>query len=355
MRNAANADTASLHNRQWLLKQRPVGALRLENFEFRQQEVPQPELAPGQVLVRNLVFSCAPTMRNWMNDAKRSYRTPVALGEPITGPACAQVVKSAHPRFTVGALLVGVSSWQDYSILEPDNTPVPVITVSSDIAPTDALGIYGLNSLTAYFGLLRIGKPRHGETLVVSAAAGSVGSMVVQLGKLYGCRVIGIAGGRAKCEWLTNTCGIAAIDYKSTELTTGLSERLARLAPNGVDVFFDNVGGAMLQTVTEHMAVHGRIVVCGQVSAYDSDQPAPGPRDMMLLVYRRLLMQGFVLGDFVDEISSAHDELMQWVAAGKIQRHDDVRNGFVGLPAAFLDLFSGKNTGALLVKVANVT
>jgi NADPH-dependent curcumin reductase CurA len=345
----------NLQNRQWLLKQRPAGALRLENFEFREQALQEPELAPGQVLVRNLVFSCAPTMRNWMNDATRSYRTPVALGEPITGPACAQVVKSAHPRFAVGTLLVGVSSWQDYSILEPDNTPIPVIAVPADIAPTDALSIYGLNSLTAYFGLLRIGKPKVGETLVVSAAAGSVGSMVVQLGKLYGCRVIGIAGGRAKCEWLKNSCGIAAIDYKTTELTTGLGRRLARLAPNGIDVFFDNVGGAMLQAVTEHMAVHGRIVVCGQVSAYDSDQPAPGPRDMMLLVYRRLLMQGFVLGDFVDEIPTARHELTKWVAAGKIQRRDDVRTGFVSLPAAFLDLFSGKNTGALLVKVANAT
>lgn len=340
-----------MHNRQWLLKQRPVGSLRLDNFEFREREIQAPELAPGQVLVRNLVFNCAPTMRNWLNDAKRSYRIPVALGEPIIGPACAQVVKSAHPRFAAGALLVGVSTWQDYSILEPDSAPTPVIPVSSDITPTDALGIYGLNSLTAYFGLLRIGKPKPGETLVVSAAAGSVGSMVVQLGKLHGCRVIGIAGGHDKCDWLMNTCGIAAIDYK----TNNLADRLARLAPHGVDVFFDNVGGTMLQTVTEHMAVHGRIVLCGQVSAYDSDQPAPGPRDMMLLVYRRLLMQGFVLGDFLEEVEAARAELMNWVAAGKIQRRDDVRSGFVGLPAAFLDLFAGKNTGALLVKVANAT
>jgi NADPH-dependent curcumin reductase CurA len=341
-----------LRNRQWLLKQRPAGAVSLDNFEFREQVLQEPTLAPGQVLVRNLVFNCAPTMRNWMNDAARSYRTPVMLGEPVIGPACAQVVQSAHPRFAVGSLLVAVSSWQDYSIVEPDTASTPVIPVASAIAPTDALGIYGLNSLTAYFGLFRIGRPIHGETLVVSAAAGSVGSMVVQLGKLHGCRVIGIAGGRAKCEWLQNICGAdGAIDYKSESLDV----RLASLAPNGVNVFFDNVGGAILQTVIEHMAVHGRVVLCGQVSAYDSDQSAPGPRDMMQLVYRRLLMQGFVTGDFVNGAEAARAELMQWVAAGKIVRHEDLRHGFANLPAAFLDLFTGANIGTLLIKIADAT
>jgi NADPH-dependent curcumin reductase CurA len=218
------------------------------------------------------------------------------------------------------------------------------------VTPVDALGVYGLNSLTAYFGLLSIGRPRAGETIVISAAAGAVGSMVAQIAKLKGCRVIGIAGGREKCAWLLESCGLhGAIDYKSEDVAA----RLVDLAPHGADIFFDNVGGELLQIVTEHMAIHGRIVVCGQISAYDSDRPAPGPRDMMKIVYRRLSLHGFVLGDFITEVNDARDQLMQWFAAGKIVRNDDVRAGFELLPEAFLDLFRSANRGALLVKVAS--
>jgi NADPH-dependent curcumin reductase CurA len=209
-----------------------------------------------------------------------------------------------------------------------------------------------LNSLTAYFGLLKIGRPQPGDTVVISAAAGAVGSMAVQLAKISGCRVIGIAGGRRKCAWLVSECGVdGAIDYKSDDVSAALS----RLAPQGVNVFFDNVGGDLLQIVTEHMAVHGHIVVCGQISAYDSDKPAPGPRDMMKVVYGRLCIQGFVLGDFLDEVYAARVALMRWFAAGKLVRHVDVRSGFDQLPRAFMDLFTGENLGALLVEVARIS
>jgi NADPH-dependent curcumin reductase CurA len=195
--------------------------------------------------VRNLVFSCALTIRNWMNGAERSYRTPIEIGTPIIGPACARVARSNHPRFAPGTLLIGVSRWEDYSVLDPDHAFAPVLSVPAEVTPTDAVGLYGLNSLTAYFGLLRIGKPRPGETVVVSAAAGAVGSMAAQLARLSGCRVIGIAGGGEKCAWLLNACGVdGAIDYKSDDV----SAALARLAPHGVDVFFDNVGGDLLQS-----------------------------------------------------------------------------------------------------------
>ena len=336
-------------NRQWLLKSRPSGTLGLEHFEYREQRFTPPHLEAGQVLVRNLVLSCAPTIRNWMNEAQRSYRAPIALGAPIVGPACAQVVSSRHRRFLPGALLIGVSRWEDYSVIQPDAAFAPVLEVPAGVAPVDALGIYGLNSLTAYFGLLEVGRATAGETVVVSGAAGAVGSIAVQLAKIKGCRVIGIAGGRDKCQWLLEACGAdGAIDYKSADIAAALAE----LAPKGVDVFFDNVGGEILQTLVDHMAVHGRIVVCGQVSAYDSATTAPGPRDMMRVVYRRLTIRGFVLGDFIAQAAASRAELIRWVEERKIRRHEDVRSGFAVLPAAFLELFSGRNRGGLLVEIA---
>lgn len=339
----------TVRNRQWLLKSRPTRELDAAHFAYAEEVFQPPHLETGQVLVRNLAFSCAPTIRNWMNDVERSYRTPIEIGKPIAGPACAQVLSSAHPGFAPGALLIGVSRWEDFSVLQPDRAFAPLLTIPPGMTPVDALGLYGLNSLTAYFGLLRIGRPQAGETVVVSAAAGAVGSMAAQIARLKGCRVIGIAGGREKCAWLLNACGAhGAIDYKSDDVAACLAE----LAPHGADIFFDNVGGELLQVVTEHMAVHGRIVVCGQISAYDCDRPAPGPRDMMRIVYRRLSIQGFVLGDFIAEVNDARDRLMQWFAAGKIVRNEDVRTGFELLPKAFLDLFRSANRGALLVQVA---
>lgn len=336
-------------NRQWLLKSRPSGTLGLDHFEYREQRFTPPHLETGQVLVRNLVLSCAPTIRNWMNEAQRSYRASIALGEPIVGPACAQVVRSNHRRFIPGSLLIGVSRWEDYSVIQPDAAFAPVLEVPAGIAPVDALGVYGLNSLTAYFGLLKVGRAEAGQVVVVSGAAGAVGSIAVQLAKIKGCRVIGIAGGQEKCRWLLEACGAdGAIDYKSADVSAALAE----LAPMGVDVFFDNVGGEMLQTLVDQMAVHGRIVVCGQVSAYDSAAPAPGPRDMMRVVYQRLVIQGFVLGDFVAQAQAARTELMRWVEQRKITRHEDVRSGFAALPASFLELFSGGNRGGLLVEIA---
>jgi hypothetical protein len=336
-------------NRQWLLKSRPSSTLSLDNFAYREQRFAPPQLEPGQVLVRNLVLSCAPTIRNWMNEAQRSYRASIPLGEPIVGPACAQVVTSRHGRFPPGSMLIGVSRWEDYSVIAPDKAFAPTLEVPAGVTPIDALGVYGLNSLTAYFGLLKVGRVEAGETVVVSGAAGAVGSIAVQLAKIKGCRVIGIAGGSNKCQWLRGACGAdGAIDYKSADVSADLEE----LAPQGVDVFFDNVGGELLQTLVDHMAVHGRIAVCGQVSAYDSAMPAPGPRDMMRVVYQRLVIQGFVLGDFVAQAPSARAELMRWVEQGKIMRHEDVRSGFAALPAAFLELFSGTNRGGLLVNIA---
>ncbi|HET9960391.1 MAG TPA: NADP-dependent oxidoreductase, partial [Polyangiaceae bacterium] len=258
--------TTQRRNRQWLLKTRPHGALSLDNFEFRDQEMPEPELASGQILVKNLLFTCAPTMRNWLNAPGNSHRT-VNPGTPILGPGGSEVIKSNHPRFPVGTRVTLLSRWEDYSVLEPDASPTPVIAHSSDVGLSQAMGILGLNSCTAYFGLLSVGQAKAGETVVVSAAAGSVGSMVVQIAKITGCHVVGIAGGGEKCRLVVDEFGAdAAIDYKHENVAV----RLGELCPRGIDVFFDNVGGEILDAVMDNIAFKGRIAVCGQVSAYDS-------------------------------------------------------------------------------------
>ena len=335
-----------LHNRQWLLNSRPHGALALDNFELRAQDLPEPELAPGEILVRNLVFVCTATMRNWMNAPGRSYRS-IELGTPVRGPGGSEVVRSNHVRFPVGTRLTRLSSWEDYSILDPDTSPVT--TQPPDVTLVEALGIYGLNSCTAYFGLLRVGQPRPGETVVVSAAAGSVGSMVVQIAKIVGCRVIGIAGGREKCALITAEFGAdAAIDYKHDNV----SARLAELCPQGVDVFFDNVGGDILNAVMDNIAVKGRVAVCGQVAAYDSDTPAPGLRDMMKVVYRSVTIRGFTMGEFDQEADVARADIKRWKADGRLAYRDDIRIGFERLPHAFIGLFKGENTGTLIVQSA---
>ena len=337
-----------LRNRQWLLKSRPTGAVTAANFEYSEIDMPEPELRPGQILVRNLVFAPAPTQRNWMNAPGRSYRASIAVGSPIRGPAGAHILKSAHPQWPAGMRLTAVSEWQDYSVLEPDAAITPVLPVPRQMALAEALGPYGMNSLAAYFGLLRVGDPKPGETVVVSGAAGSVGSVAAQIAKIQGCRVIGIAGGSTKCEWLRTVCGVDfAIDYRSESV----SERLAQLCPTGVDVFFDNVGGEILQAVLDNIAVRGRIAVCGQISAYDGEAPAPGPRDMMRVVYWRVRIQGFVLPDFREEIGRARADLARWVKEGKLVHRQDLRHGFEQLPSSFVDLFRGANNGALLVQV----
>ncbi|MDX5358450.1 MAG: NADP-dependent oxidoreductase [Rhodobacterales bacterium] len=334
-------------NRRWLLARRPQGKATLGDFAYDEQPFTPPDLAEGEVLVRTRVFSCAPTMRNWMNEPGRSYRASIGLGEPIIGVSAGIVEASRNPRFPVGCGISAVMRWEDYTVLAPDTSPTPVLRVPDGMALEDALGIFGLNALTAYFGMLRVGEPKPGETVVVSGAAGSTGSVAAQVARNIGCRVIGIAGGADKCARLVQDLGLdGAIDYKSENV----SARLRELCPTGVDVFYDNVGGDILQAVMENVAVHARIAVCGQVAAYDSDQPAPGPRDMMKLVYWRVRIQGFVMGDYAHDADAALAQLRQWRDEGRLTYRTDLREGFDKLPAAFLDLFTGSNDGALLVR-----
>jgi NADPH-dependent curcumin reductase CurA len=333
-------------NRQWVLRERPTGQVVPECFEYRALPWRAPVLGSGEILVRNLVFQCAPTTRNWLNDPGKSYRASIGIGQPMGGPTCAEVLQSEHPRYPVGTRLIAISRWEDFSVLRADEMAVPAFGVPVTMSPAEALGMYGYNSLTAYFGVTRVAQPKAGETLLVTAAAGSVGSVALQIGRILGCRTIGVAGGPEKCAWLRDSCGAdAVIDYKSEDL----DECLKVLAPNGVNAMFDNVGGDQLAAAIRHMALHGRIAVCGQVSAYDGEGTAPGPPDMMRVVYGRLRIEGFVTGDFLDQADAAREELARWVRDDKLLIATDVRKGFGQLPATFVELFKGANRGTLLV------
>ena len=337
--------TASV-NRQWLLARRPQGMVREDNFQLVESPVPVPDLEAGEILVRTLMLSFDPAQRGWMEDVP-SYLPPVAIGEPMRASAIAQVVQSENPAFPEGSLVQGLFGWQDYAIANQGGmAPVPV---ARDVPLHVRLGVLGGASLTAWFGLYDIGALKAGDTVVVSAAAGAVGSMAVQIAKIQGARVIGIAGGAEKCSWVTGLYGAdAAIDYKSENVAA----RLAELCPDGVDLFFDNVGGEILEAVIANIAPFGRIVLCGAISGYNDAAPTPGPRNMMLLIARRVRMQGFILLDHLHQAATALEALSKWVGEGRIRYREDIQQGFENIPRTLLRLFRGENRGKQLLQIA---
>ena len=335
-------------NRAWVLANRPEGAVRTSDFAYREEAFDAPELAGGDILVRTRIISCAPTIRNWLNAPSRSYRGAIGIGEPIRGMAAVEVLASRHARFEAGQWVTAVAPWQDYAVLRPDEAVVPVTPIEAWMDPVEAMTLYSPNSLTAYFGLFAIGEPRPGMTICVSGAAGSVGAMVCQMARIAGCRVIAVAGGPDKCRWLREQVGVdVAIDYRAANLPAALKEA----CPDGINIFFDNVGGEVLQAAVDRMAPHGRIVLCGQLAAYDSNSPAAGPRDMMKLVYGRIRMQGFVIGDYADDYPAAIASIRQWVTQARLRNRCDVRDGFERIPDAFVDIFHGRNAGTLIVRI----
>jgi NADPH-dependent curcumin reductase CurA len=342
-------------NRQWLLRRRPEGALDpARHLELHEAPLPD-RLAPGEILLKTLVAHMAPTIRNWMNERTAEERENrlfpyIPIGGPVAGPSIAQVVRSENPAFPVGTRLFSMLGWQDYALLDPVKEGHPVAVVPPEIDPALALSALGPNGLAAWFGLEKICRPKAGETVVVSGAAGSTGSVAAQIAKIRGCTVIGIAGGPAKCAWLTGELGIDhAIDYKSQSIEA----ELRRLAPHGVDVFFDNIGGDTLSAVVENMAIKGRIALCGQVATYNEDGRTIAPLNVMKLVYWRVRIEGFIMSDWWDEIDGARDQLARCIAEGKLRHREDVRSGFETIPTVFNELFAGTNEGTLLVKLAD--
>jgi NADPH-dependent curcumin reductase CurA len=332
-------------NRRWTLAQRPDGPVKVEDFALVEAPFVALRLKDGEILVRNRMFAIAPTIRNWLNPPGRSDRGSVPIGGVISGVAGCEIAASRHPDWQIGDRLIAMARWEDWSVILPDAAAVPPFRLPAGMDFAEALGPLSLNSLTAYFGMTEIGQVGANDVVLVSGAAGSVGSAACQIARILGARVIGIAGGADKCRWLRETCGVEAIDYRGEDLAT----RLAETCPAGIDLFFDNVGGAILDAAVDRMAAHGRIVLCGQIAAYDGDAPARGPSDMMKLVYRRIRMEGFVVGDFVDRADQARATLSEWIDSGALNVRVDLRQGFEAIPAAFVDLFSGRNTGTLIV------
>jgi len=338
-------------NRQWILKRRPEAALRDEDLELKTAVLPA-SLERRQVLLKTLYVHLAPTTRNWMNPRRENDRNSLypetKVGEPVKGPAISEVVASSHPDYPIGSRWFNVEGWQEFALINPDDATHPLGRIAEAADVIQCLSVLGPNGLAAYFGVEKIGKPQAGETVIVSGAAGSTGSVAAQIAKLKGCKVIGIAGGSAKCAWLTRELGLdAAIDYKSERVES----RLRQLAPAGVDFFFDNVGGEILSAVVENMAVRGRIALCGQIATYNDGGRTVAPLNVMHLVYWRVKIEGFIMSDWWHEIEEARSKINEWILQGKIKHREDVRHGFERIPTAFADLFSGANTGTLLVKM----
>jgi hypothetical protein len=287
-----------------------------------------------------------PTQRGWM--ARDTYLPAIAIGDVIRSFGVGQVVGSRHEGFRQGELVQGNVGWQDY-ILSDGGGPLPLRKLPADTDIPLAMSVLGLTGLTAYFGLLEVGRPESGETVVVSGAAGATGSVVGQIAKIRGCRVVGIAGGPEKCAWLTQTAGFdAAIDYKAERV----DRRLRELCPDGIDIFFDNVGGEILDAALANLALHGRVVICGAISGYNEKVPPPGPRNYLSLLVRRGRMEGFLILDFMDRAGEAVAALSRWVQEGKIQHEEDVQEGLENAPATLRRVFEGKNRGKQLLKIA---
>jgi len=329
-------------NRRWTLAARPHGMPKESDFAFG--EAPIPPVGDGHVLVRVLFLSFDPTQRGWLED-RPSYLPPVQLGEVMRAVGVAEVVESKHPGFARGDLVQGMFGWQDYALI-----PGALLgaKLRAGVPPTWSLGVLGVTGLTAYFGMLDLGKPKAGESVVVSGAAGATGSVAGQIAKLQGAHVVGIAGGPAKCAWLTKEAHFdAAIDYKHEDVAA----RLRELCPKGIDVYFDNVGGEILDAVLGQIAQRARIVLCGSISNYNEVTPPPGPRNLRNLVAQRGRMEGFIILDYVARFGEGVAKLSEWVRSGAIVHLEDVQHGLENAPRTLLRLFSGANTGKQLLEL----
>ncbi len=329
-------------NRMWKLAARPVGMPKRSDFRLETGTVPPP--GPGQVVVRNRYISLDPAMRGWMNDM-RSYIPPVPLGEVMRAGAVGEVVASNHPDLRPGDHAVGMFGVQEFAVadgagvqkVDPKMAPLPLF-----------LSAIGMPGLTAYFGLIDIGNPQPGQTVVVSAASGAVGAIVGQIAKIKGARAVGIAGGPAKCAYVTDALGFdACIDYKNERV----GDALSRHCPGGIDVYFDNVGGEILDEALARLARRARVVICGAISQYNATGPVQGPRNYLSLLINNARMEGFVVFNYADRYPEGLAALAGWVAAGRIKSKEDIVEGIETFPETLLKLFTGENFGKLMLAV----
>jgi NADPH-dependent curcumin reductase CurA len=332
-------------NRQWRLANRPVGDIKESDFEYREEPISHPQ--DGEVLVRNIYLSLDPTHRIWMSD-RPQYMPPVKIGEVMRGLVIGIVEESKNPQFQSGDLVSGMLGWQDYATVSPQNLiKLPKPLPSPLIAFMGPLSFIGC---TAYFGLLDIGKPQAGETVVVSAASGAVGSLVGQIAKIKGCHVVGITGSDDKCQWLREELGFdAVINYKTADLIPAL----AKSCPNGIDIYFENVGGAILDAVLTQMNLNARIPLCGLISTYNAEEPVPGPYNFSQILMKRVLVKGFIVSDYVQQWNVAFQEIGKWLQEGKIKYTQEIVQGLENAPQAILRLFDANKMGKLIIKISD--
>ena len=326
-------------NHRITLAERPVGDIT--EICFSRDDVPAPSPGPGEFLVEVTWLSIDPTIRGWM--AYDTYLPAIEIGAPIRSAGLGTILESNNEKYPVGATVFGMTGWQEYAVFSGG-----MQIVRGGISPGAALSIFGVTGLTAYFGLLDIGDPKAGDTVLISGAAGATGSTVGQIAKIKGCRVVGLAGSTEKCAWLTDELGFdAAINYK----TENVKDAIGETCPDGVDVFFDNVGGDILQAAISNLTLGGRVVLCGAISQYNDDAPRPGPNNLQMLIIHRGRMEGFVVLDYMDRAAEAITDLGRWVSEGKMTYRTDVVDGLDNAPEALDRLFTGANMGKVMVRL----
>ncbi|MFT4519932.1 MAG: NADPH-dependent curcumin reductase CurA [Halioglobus sp.] len=333
----------TLKNQHILLAARPKGEIKHSDFEVVDEPIPSP--GEGEVLVQVHHLAVEPAMKGWM-EARVDYVTPLQIGDVMRGHGAGVVLESNHPDFPVGATVTGPFGWRRYFV--GDGKAIPLRTVPDNVEQPAALNVLGITGITAFFGMLEIGNPQPGQTVLVSGAAGATGSVAGQLARIAGARVVGIAGGKEKCDWLVDALGFdAAIDYKSDDTAA----QVKLLCPDGVDVFYDNVGGEILDIALANLANGARIVLCGGISRYNETGHIAGPSNYFNLVYRRARMEGFIVVDYVARFPEAIEALERHLASGELRHHETILQGFDQMPQALMNLFSGANKGKQLVKL----
>lgn len=331
-------------NRRFLLRERPTGRIGADTFELSEATVP--EIGAGEALVRVDWISLDPTNRAWINDIP-TYLPPVGIGEVMRGLGLGEVVASNNPNYAVGQTVQGLVGWQEYTVVS-DAMPLLLVDIAEGVSPSAYLGALGMTGLTAWIGIREIGKPKPGETVVVSAAAGAVGSVAGQLAKADGARVVGIAGGPQKCALLTQQLGFdVAVDHRAPDWP----DQLAAATPNGIDVDFENVGGDIMDAIFARINIRARIALCGLISGYNAADPPPGPRAFGNLLIQRATVQGFIVMDHFGRAPEAIAEIASLISDGRLTPLETVVEGFEQLPTAINMLFDGKNVGKLVVKI----
>ena len=334
-----------MRNKQWILNEFPVGEIKDNDLILKDSNLNN--ISDGEVLIRNIYLSLDPANRGWMS-GKASYVDAMQIGDVMRGGTIGAIEESKNEKFKKGDVVQYQGGWQEYCI--NDGKGLRIIPLNTGLPMPSFLSIMGMPGMTAYFGLLDVLKPKESETLVVSGAAGAVGSIVSQIAKIKGCRVIGIAGSEEKCNWLLNDLKIdGVINYK----TENVSARLKELCPNGIDMYFDNVGGEISEAVINRFNIGGRMSICGQISGYNSETLQPGPRNWINILIKRLKVQGFIVFDYQARAQEAFADMPKWIAEGKLQHKNHIVDGLENAVASLKMLFSGENKGKMIVKISD--